>query len=163
MSHTNLGLFDDVQSAQRALDDLSDQPESAEIESINIHRGDVSTSDIEPAESSFRHGLATGAAIGGIGGAVIGVAAAPILGVSYILAAIIGAVTTALFGMLGGALVGQTEPAPALRELDENAEGDVVVSVKADTEAADRAVKRVFRRHGARETRQVSQLLPAAI
>ncbi len=109
MERTVVALFDDVNTAQRALEDLLNSGfdrNNISVMRANRDAGDVSgtTADTDMGASGAAAGAGIGAALGGIAGLVIGLGVIAIPGVGPIIVA--GPLATTLAGAGIGAAAG---------------------------------------------------------
>ncbi len=109
MAKTIVGLFDSAAEAQAAVADLMQMGIPRDEISVVANRSDEWSSDVpvqasDTVEEDTLVGAGVGAAIGGIGGLVMGLVVLPIPGIGPVLAA--GPIVAALAGMGFGAAAG---------------------------------------------------------
>ena len=152
MPRTVVGMFDDWASAQRVVEELMNSGFRREDVSIMASREHVPHfQSLEAAGAD----TGAGAAIGGIGGFIAGIAALAIPGIGPILAAgplaagIIGATVGAAGGALVGALSHHGIPEEEADVYSEGVRrGSTLVAVHSDDLNADKAVA-IMNREGA--------------
>ena len=157
---TVVGVFDDRDDAQRAIEALKDLGFGGDDIGVTMRdKGDTK----EMAEDTGAHagaGAATGAlaggALGGVAGWLVGIGALAIPGIGPIVAAgplaaaLTGAAVGAAGGGLLGALTGMGVPEEEAHWYEgEVGRGGVLVTVRADGRLEE--ARRVMRQHGARE------------
>lgn len=152
MAKTLMALFDTYAEAQRAVQDLIDHGFSRDNISMISHRRDDTTAgdtgDASPAASSMAAtGAGMGAAVGGIGGLLLGLSTLAIPGVGPALAAgplaatLMGAGMGAAAGGLIGALTDLGAPEEEAGYYAEGVRrGSVLVAVGTEDTLVDRAV-----------------------
>lgn len=159
MAKTVVGLFNTREEAREVINDLVNHGFSRDSISLMARGEDKETwtrSDTgEEREGGTLEGAATGAAIGGGIGLVVGLASLAIPGVGPIIAA--GPLATALAGLgvgaaAGGLIGALTNIGVPKEHADYYAEGvrrgGTLVTVSADDRTADRGAE-IMRRHGA--------------
>lgn len=160
MHSTVVGIFSDVARAEAALRELLDAGFSRDAIGVmgreELGRGElVDAGRREPGGSSAAAGMATGAALGGLGGLLVGLGLLTIPGIGPVLAA--GPIATALagagLGAVGGALVGALVdlgvPEDEAQEMAEAVRrGAILLTVRVDDDSIDRAVE-ILERNGA--------------
>jgi hypothetical protein len=156
MVKTAIGLFDTMDEAHRAVQELIDHGYRSDDVSLMARQDGEYTS--EPGAESVSGaavGAGAGAAVGGVGGLLVGLASLAIPGIGPVVAA--GPLATTLAGLGLGATAGGI--LGALTELgvpEETAHyyaegvrrGGILVSVQTDQVMADRALQ-IMARHGA--------------
>ncbi|MFI5298001.1 MAG: hypothetical protein ACHREM_07875 [Polyangiales bacterium] len=144
MKHIAYALFDRDSDLAIALDAVVEAGVSRQQCTIVAHRGDLHPEDIEHTESAAMSGLARGAILGGVMGAVAGEL---ILG--DVASSLAIASATAVFGGFAGVLGGAGHPSPLLEQLTEEVnDGRVLLIVDArDLESLGR-VEAVLRGQG---------------
>ncbi|MCX4247895.1 hypothetical protein [Paraliomyxa miuraensis] len=140
-------VFDDHDTAQRAIDALLEHGVPEEVVDLALHEGHVEPADLPaPALRSRRLGLTGGAAAAAVG-AVVGIL---VTGSGY--GAGIGLLMGGMLGFLFAALFGHVEPKPEVVTLAQRVEhGRVLVTVDATSELAGLDLERFFGDRGARE------------
>jgi stress response protein YsnF len=159
---TVVGLLDTRYEAQSVVDDLTrsgfnrediSMVSQGEKEEFTTHepRGTTSDKQVE----GVTKGVGAGAAIGGVGGLLIGIAGFAIPGIGPIVAAgpiataLAGAGVGAVAGGLVGALTNMGVPEEEAHYYEEGVRrGGVLVTVATDDAGADKAAD-IMRRHGA--------------
>ena len=158
MTKTVVGLFRDPVEAQVAVRDLRDAGFAENHVSLITREesGDQTAPEHEPTE-----GTAKGAAIGGVAGALLGVAAmaipgiGPVLAVGPLAAALTGAGVGAATGGMLGALADIGVPEREAQQLTEALrEGGTVVVVHAGDKTWD-AARAILDQHGALDPRSI--------
>lgn len=158
MSKTVLGVFEDINQAERAVEELKRR--GFDKKEISIVAKDQNKGDSGGrggggmfAGTEVSDGIATGGAIGGAAGLLAGVGAlavpgiGPILAVGPIAAALSGAVT----GGVAGGLIDWGIPEDTGRRYEEFIKaGKVAALVKADDDKVQEAAD-IFRQHGAHD------------
>lgn len=160
MQSTVVGVFPSVASAESAYRALLGAGLDRQDVSV-MARQDLGRSDLvdaerrEPGGSSAGVGMATGAAVGGLGGLLVGLGMLTIPGIGPVLAA--GPIATAIagagLGAVGGALVGALidlgVPEDQAEELAEAVRrGGILLAARADDSSIDRVVD-LMEDHGA--------------
>jgi hypothetical protein len=160
MRSTVVGVFPSVASAESAFRDMLAAGLTREDVSV-MARQDLGSSELvdaerrEPGGSSAGVGMATGAAVGGLGGLLVGLGLLTIPGIGPVLAA--GPLATALagagLGAVGGALIGALVdlgvPEDQAQELAEALRrGGILLAARVDDDSIDRVVD-LMERHGA--------------
>jgi hypothetical protein len=160
---TVVGVFNSVHDAKNAVQHLENQGFSRDDVSLvcsNVASGydrltEADRSAMADKTSDVVADAGIGAAIGGVGGLLLGLAGAAIPGIGPILAAgpIVSALTGAGIGAAGGGLIGAlTESGVPEEHANYYSEavrrGNVLVTVRAEGERADRASE-VLDQHGA--------------
>jgi hypothetical protein len=138
MDHVMYALFDDDEHARAALDEIEAVGTPRRHCAAVIHRGRLDEGQLGILESAASEGLREGAALGGIGGALLGgVLFGPAGLVSIGATALLGA----LYGGIGGAIAGSGGPDRRLERLSNQlAKGKVLLVVEApDLECRDKA------------------------
>jgi hypothetical protein len=152
MRQTIVGLFRDPVEAQVAVRDLKDAGFADDHVSLVTREesADQATADREPTE-----GTAKGAALGGVAGALLGVAAfaipgiGPVLAIGPLAAALTGAGLGAATGGMLGALADMGVPErEAQRLTDALREGGTLVVVNASDKTFN-AARTILDQHGA--------------
>lgn len=157
---TVVALFDSFADAQRVVRELVD--EGISRDRISLIAGDTAgryAADLDRTRTAGRaaddstEGAATGAVIGGIGGALIGIGALAIPGIGPVVAAgpliagLVGAGVGAAVGGLVGALIDAGVPEEQANYYAEGVRrGGTLVAVETDEAMADRIV-RIFSRY----------------
>lgn len=162
MAKTIVGLYDDFATAQQVVQDLLDAGFADEDVSIvaNDTAGDlsrqrtVSKEDDSTLGTGTGVGAGTGAAIGGIGGLLIGLGAlaipgiGPVVAAGPIVAALVGAGVGAVVGGLVGALVDMGVPEEDAHYYAEGVrQGGTLVTVSTPDHMVDEAVMIMERHH----------------
>lgn len=155
MAKTIVGLYDNLTTAQQVVQELLNAGFSNDDISLvaNDAGGDVSRHDttVDRDEGSLGAatgvGAGTGAAIGGIGGLLIGLGAlaipgiGPVIAAGPLVAALVGAGVGAVVGGLVGALVDMGVPREDAEYYAEGVRrGGTLVTVHADDHRVDRAL-----------------------
>jgi len=148
---TVVALYDDYEEAQRAVEDLVKA--GIDRSSISIVAGDsegMNASRLTPkgdGSDTGAEGAATGALLGGIGGAILGITALAIPGIGPVVAAgpliagLVGAGVGAAVGGLVGALVDAGLPQENAGYYAEGVRrGGTLVSVEAEDNEVDRII-----------------------
>jgi uncharacterized protein (TIGR02271 family) len=162
MAKTVVGLFDDLNDAQRAVNDLTqlgiprDQISIARTSTEKTATGSATTgTDSGDVAGGAAAGAATGAVIGGAAGLIASLSALAIPGFGPVLAAgpLVAALTGAGLGAAAGGLVGALVKAGVPEEEAEYytegvRRGGTLVTLRADDALADRAAD-VMNRHRA--------------
>jgi uncharacterized membrane protein len=156
MAKTMIGLFDSLSEARRVVQELIDSGfRSDDISIVAQHDEEIVTAPGDNQTSSASMGVGEGAAIGGLGGLLVGLSALAIPGVGPAIAAgplattLAGAGLGAAAGGMLGALAEWGVPEEEARYYAEGVRrGGVLVTVDATDERADRAVD-VLTRYGA--------------
>lgn len=148
---TVVALFDDFQEAQRAVEDLvKSGVDRAHISIVAGDREGTNASRLTPISEhsdTSSDGAATGALLGGIGGAILGITALAIPGIGPVVAAgplvagLLGAGVGAAVGGLVGALVDAGLPEEHAGYYAEGVRrGGTLVSVEAEDRDVDRII-----------------------
>lgn len=138
MEHVTYALFDDDDHARAALTAIEAGGTPRRHCAAVIHRGHLDEGELGILESAASEGLREGAALGGIGAALLGgVLFGPANLVSIGAIAMLGAV----YGGVGGAIAGSSGPDRRLERLSKKlAEGKVLLVVEApNLECRDKA------------------------
>lgn len=135
MQYVSYGLFDDVDDARAAIDEIESSGTPRRHCGVVLHRDHLDDGALGIAETDAPEALREGAAIGGILGAGVGAA---VMGPAGLIS---GGALGALYGLLGGALAGSSGPDRRLESLSkELADGKVLVVVEApNLECRDKA------------------------
>jgi stress response protein YsnF/uncharacterized membrane protein len=156
MAKTVIGLFDRMNEARQVVQELIDHGfERDDVSLVSRQEGEYVTNRGEGRSSGTAIGAGTGAALGGVGGLLVGLGALAIPGIGPVIAA--GPLVSALAGAGIGAAAGGT--IGALTDLgvpEEEAHyyaegvrrGGVLVAVETDDQRADRAAE-IMERAGA--------------
>lgn len=162
MSKTVLGVFDSVDQANRAADELErkgfDKRQISVIAKESSARGgqDQSNRDRDRGGAMTQNvsgGVTTGGAIGAGAGLLAGIGALAIPGIGPILAAgpIAATLTGAVTGGLAGGLVDWGIPEDTGHKYEEKVkEGKIVCALKSDDSKVDEAAD-ILRRNGAHD------------
>lgn len=157
METTVIGIMQGNSQAEEVVRDMREQGfEENEISIVT--RDEREETQEEGSEISFEDqnlgdGTATGGAIGGVAGLLMGAGALLIPGVGPIIAAgpLAGALTGVVTGGIAGGLIDFGIPEERGKEYEERVKkGDILVAVKTDGERVDSAAS-ILRRHGAEE------------
>lgn len=155
MAKTVLGVFDGVDQAERAADELQKRGFGSDEISIvakeSVSRGGGDRGRGRGMNTSLTQGVTTGGAIGGAAGLLAGVGALAIPGIGPILAAgpIAATLTGAVTGGLAGGLIDWGIPEETGRKYEERVkEGKIVAAVKTDDDKVQDAGD-ILRRNGA--------------
>mgnify|MGYP005836549841 CR=1 FL=1 len=149
MAKTVLGVFDSVDRAERAADDL--QRKGFKRDEISIVAKESAARQRDTG--TLTQGVTTGSTIGGAAGLLAGVGALAIPGLGPIVAAgpLAAALTGAVTGGVAGGLVDWGIPEETGRRYEERVkEGKVVAAVRADDHKVQDAAD-ILRRNGATE------------
>jgi len=168
MAKTIIGYFDDLTQAERGVRALRDGGFTREDISLiandpegeyDKHETAAQTADA-PSDSGTLIGAGTGAVVGGLGGLLVGLGALALPGIGPVIAAgpLAAALVGAGIGTTTGGIIGTlTDLGVAEEEAGYYAEGlrrgGVVVAVRAEEPAADRAAD-ILRRQGAADIDQ---------
>ena len=155
MAKTILGVFDSVDRAERAADDLRQKGFSKNEISViakedSARRGEGDR-DRNTMTQDISGGVATGGTIGGAAGLLAGIGALAIPGVGPIVAAgpIAAALTGAVTGGIAGGLIDWGIPEESGRKYEEHVKsGKIVAAVKTSDDKVEDAAE-VLRRNGA--------------
>lgn len=152
-TRTVVGLFKDPDEAMAALHDL--ERHGIPHDDISVVRPAEQRETAAPDENEFRSGTAKGAALGGVAGALLGMAAmavpglGPVIALGPIAAALTGAGVGAATGGMLGALSDMGIPERDVALLQESVRrGGTIVAVHSG-EAGIEDAKSVLDRHGA--------------
>lgn len=160
MRSTVVGVFPSVDRAEAAYRELIDAGIAPDEISVmardEIRSGELVDADRrEPGGSGAAVGMGAGAALGGLGGLLVGLGLLTIPGIGPVLAAgpLAAALAGAGFGAVGGALVGAlVDLGVSEDEAQQFAEavrrGGILLAARVDDEGIDRAVESM-ERHGA--------------
>ncbi len=156
METTVVGIMQETSQAEEAVREMREQ--GFEENEISIVARDEREEAQEGSEISFEDqnlsdGTATGGAIGGVAGLLMGAGALLIPGVGPIIAAgpLAGALTGVVTGGIAGGLIDFGIPEERGKEYEERVKkGDILVAIKTDEERVDPAAS-ILRRHGAEE------------
>lgn len=158
MQSTVIGVMQEISQAEEAVSSLRERGFGDNEISI-IARDDEQNQgyagggeDITFADQNLSDGTATGGAIGGVAGLLMGAGALLIPGVGPIIAAgpLAGALTGAVTGGIAGGLVDFGIPEERGRQFEERVkEGDILVAVKTNEKKVDSAAS-ILRRFGAK-------------
>lgn len=154
MAKTVLGVFNDVDQAEKAADEL--QKKGFSRNGISIVAKESSTGrggdrDRETMNQDLSQGVSTGGAVGGAAGLMAGIGALAIPGIGPIVAAgpIAAALTGAVTGGVAGGLLDWGVPEETGRKYEEKVkEGKIVAAVKTSDEKVQDAAD-ILRRNGA--------------
>jgi uncharacterized protein (TIGR02271 family) len=156
MAKTVIGLFDRMDEARQVVQALIDHGfESDDISLVSRQEGEYVTERGDERTSGVAVGAGAGAALGGIGGLLVGLGALAIPGIGPVIAA--GPLVTALAGAglgatAGGIIGALTDLGVPEEEAHYYAEGvrrgGVLVAVDTDDQRADRAAE-IMERAGA--------------
>jgi uncharacterized membrane protein len=157
MARTAVGLIATPEGAQRLLDDLIQNGFRHDDISL-VSRDDQGLNPAEhEAIGSVEKGAKAGAAVGGVGGFLLGIATVPLIlsGIGSVLmagpivAALAGTTVGALAGGLIGALTHAGVPEADARHFTEGVqEGGILITVATDAAGARKATQ-IMTRHGA--------------
>ncbi|MGE5579176.1 MAG: hypothetical protein ACM3WU_03940 [Bacillota bacterium] len=155
MAKTVLGVFDSVDKAERAADDLRQKGFSSNEISVIAKEGSAKRGEGDRGRESMNQnisgGVTTGGTIGGATGLLAGIGALAIPGIGPIIAAgpIAAALTGAVTGGIAGGLIDWGIPEESGRRYEEHVkEGKIVAAVKTSDEKIEDAAD-VLRRNGA--------------
>lgn len=148
-------LFDDLDHAVAALDDVQAAGFEAEYFSAILHEGKIDTDRLPVGERAHREGAMGGAAVvGAVGALVAGLAAlgGGLLGLGPLAAVAAAGGITAAYGMLAGGLAGGDDPEPLLRSLEKEVEaGKILIAIETeDADFREQAAK-IFENHEGRQ------------
>jgi len=156
MAKTVIGLFDSMHEARQVVQELIDNGfRSDDISLVAQHEGETITERGGDRTSGVAVGAGAGAAVGGLGGLLVGLSALAIPGVGPVIAA--GPIATTLAGAglgaaAGGLLGALTDLGVPEEEAHYYAEGvrrgGALVTVDTDDHRADRAAE-IMGRYGA--------------
>jgi uncharacterized membrane protein len=163
-----IALFDDLSHAERAIQTLEEDGfNRSDISVVTKPAGKHGAAEATPAagrsgESVAEEEAMTGAAIGGVGGLIAGLAAfaipgvGPLLAIGPLAAALGGVALGAAAGGIVGALIDAGVPEARARSYEERIlQGDVVLTLHTNREGATRA-ESALTRMGAREVYRAS-------
>ena len=164
MAKQVVGLFDNMQDAQGAVQELRNAGFSADDISVvaSNARGEygADTGESEAAEGAAA-GATGGAVLGGLGGLLVGLGALAIPGIGPVVAAgalastLTGAAVGAAAGGLIGALIDLGIPEEEARGYEESVRaGRILLTVSADNDAAAERAYEIFNRHGGADVRR---------
>jgi len=155
LAKTVLGVFDSVDKAERAADDLKSKGFSSDEISVVAKEGSARRGegdrDRGTMSQNITGGVTTGGAIGGAAGLLAGVGALAIPGIGPIIAAgpLAAALTGAVTGGIAGGLIDWGIPEESGRRYEEHVkEGKIVAAVKTSDDKVEEAAE-ILRRHGA--------------
>jgi hypothetical protein len=153
MSKTVIGVFRDYNEAEAVLNDFVNHGFTRENISLITSDRTGPTASAESHDATAKTGA--GAAIGGVAGLVVGLAALAIPGIGPIVAAgpLAAALTGAGVGAAEGGMIGALTQAGVPRAhatsyADAVKEGGTIVAIRVDSEQVDSA-KSILNRHGA--------------
>ncbi len=138
MEHVTYALFDDDEHARAALTAIEAAGTPRRHCAAVVHRGRLDEGQLSILESAASEGLREGAALGGIGGALLG---GVLFGPAGLVSIGATAVLGAFYGGVGGAIAGSAAPDRRLERLSKRlADGKVLLVVEAPSIACrDRA------------------------
>jgi len=149
MTRTVIGDFDSRDTAERAVQDLRNKGFEKEISVLGSEQQLRGGS----RPDTTMDGITTGGTLGGLAGLALGAGALAIPGIGPIVAAgpLAGALSGVAAGGLAGGLVDYGIPGNRSAFYEQRVrEGKILVSVKADDNAVDKAAS-VLRQHGAHD------------
>lgn len=145
-------LFDDMDHAVAALDEV--QAAGCETDSCSaiLHEGKIDTDRLSSGERAHNEGAAGGAVVvGAVGAVVVGLAAlgGGLIGLGPLAAAAAAGGVTAAYGMLAGGLSGGDDPESLLRSLEEQVEkGKILIALETEDPEFRALAEKVFEKHG---------------
>jgi hypothetical protein len=165
----NVGIFDNRQHADAAVDELQTAGFDPQEISIVVKEGDKMTANTpsgDPVAQGTVSGATTGGIIGGIAGLLIGIGAITIPGIGAVLiggplaaafglagaaaTTVSGAITGILAGGIVGALVGLGVPEETARTYENRLrEGSVLLAVSAQAARTQTQSRAIMEKHGA--------------
>lgn len=144
-------LFRDRDQATAAYDEVRRDCESEHC-NVLMHQDLLDAQQLTLSETAAREGAKKGAMIAGAIGAVItGLLAVPdgLLGLSPVVAALVGGGVGAGFGALLGSITGASAPDKTLRKIEaEVRAGQILVAVETDDPALEQFCDQVLATHG---------------
>lgn len=148
------GLFERRDAAEKAVDDLKEI--GCDTDDISLLTRQDDGDIVDQTESKAGEGAAVGAAIGGVGGLLVGLGVlavpgvGPLLAAGPLVAALTGAAAGAAAGGLIGALIGAGIPEEEAHVYVEGLRrGHTLVTAEAENPAAADRVAAILARHGA--------------
>ncbi|HHY75990.1 MAG TPA: hypothetical protein GX500_04290 [Firmicutes bacterium] len=155
MAKTVLGVFDSIEQAERAADELQrrgfDRNEISIVAKESSARSDREGRGETTMMSDISGGVATGGAIGGVAGLLAGAGALAIPGLGPLVAAgpIAGALSGAVTGGIAGGLIDWGIPEESGRRYENRVkEGKIVAAVRTRDDKVEDAAD-ILRRNGA--------------
>ncbi|MGI6662119.1 MAG: hypothetical protein ACOX4B_01355 [Bacillota bacterium] len=155
MARTVLGVFDSVEAAERAADELQrrgfDRNEISIVAKESSARSGREGRGETTMRSDISGGVATGSAIGGAAGLLAGVGALAIPGIGPLVAAgpIAAALSGAVTGGIAGGLIDWGIPEESGRRYEQRVkEGKIVTAVRSDDDKVEDAAD-ILRQNGA--------------
>lgn len=155
MAKTVLGVFDSVEAAEKAANELQrrgfDRSEISIVAKEDSARGGRDDRGETTMSSDISGGVATGGAIGGAAGLLAGVGALAIPGIGPLVAAgpIAAALSGAVTGGIAGGLIDWGIPEESGRRYEQRVkEGKIVAAVKTDDDKVEDAAD-ILRQNGA--------------
>lgn len=162
-SHTVVGVFTDVNRAERALTELKNAGFTPEqVSAVAKDKGDVQqmADNTEMVANSAAGGAVTGSVLGGIAGFLVGISAlvipgiGPIVGAGIIGSTLAGAGIGAATGGLIGALTAEGVGEDDARGYEEHVkQGSILLSVRATDETQADSARRIFDSAGGSDVR----------